>query len=230
VVGPRASRVPSATGVKADRVAAEEGNVTTADPRCPDCGSLVRTGMSWCTLCHADLRSQEEKDAARLESSLLLVAGGAQDTQDGAEVQELVSAHLGATSAAAGPTATAAAPTGPPRGRHARASAPLATGVPLTSGEAGPAQAPTADLSFDAIAAATAAESEAKLAELREAGIDVDGMLAMLAADRGHDPLAGFVSERLGSKGSRAIVILVASAALTSIGVLVMFALGSIIH
>lgn len=85
----------------------------------------------------------------------------------------------------------------------------------------------TPDAPTDALAVASAAETEAKLHELLEAGIDVDAMLQVLAADKGADPLTGFVNDRLGSKGSRAIAIIVASTALTSLGILIMWALGT---
>jgi hypothetical protein len=182
--------------------------VTPTDTRCPDCGSLVRAGMSWCTLCHADLRSEEEKEAARLEPSLLLVPGGADDL---ALTQSALTQSALAQSALAQSV--------PTRGRHARPSPTPAAELPLAL-VAAPGTAADPD--------GPAAESEAKLAELREAGIDVEGMLQMLAADKGSDPLTGFVKERLGSKGSRAIAILLASAALTSLGILLMFVLGSI--
>jgi len=192
------------------------------DARCPDCGSLVRDQMAWCTLCHADLRSPEDKEAARLESALVLAAGsGARDgAPPGLADPGFDLLDVAGTSVA------------PSRGRHARPSTAADLPAVLALAPAAPTAA-TTDLSApaaDAAAAtaAAAAESEAKLAELREAGIDVDGMLAMLAADKAHDPLTEFVNDRLGSKGSRAIVILVASAALTSVGILVMFVLGSV--
>ena len=198
------------------------------DARCPDCGSLVRDQMAWCTLCHADLRSPEEKEAARLESALVLAAGGA--ARAGAvPVPADTGQDLSAAPASGSPS---------PRGRHARPSSTVTlpavlalapTAAARTADASGPATDPaTVAAASAAASAAAAAESEAKLAELREAGIDVDGMLQMLAADKAHDPLTGFVNDRLGSKGSRAIVILVASAVLTSLGILVMFVLGSV--
>jgi hypothetical protein len=177
--------------------------------------------MSWCTLCHADLRSEEEKQAAMPEQALLLVPAAAAAEEQGVPQAAQATDH---------PVVS--------RGRHARAAAPVADGsVPAalatapsrpgaTLDPAGVAALP--DLSSDQVAAALNAETEAKLAELREAGIDVDGMLQVLAADKDRDPLTGFVQQRLGSKGSRAIAILVASATLTALGILVMFALGSI--
>jgi len=190
------------------------------DARCPDCGSLVRDQMAWCTLCHADLRSPEEKEAARLESALVLAAGGA--ARAGAvPVPADTGQDLPDTPASGSPS---------PRGRHARPPSTVTLPAALTLAPTAAARtaAATVAAASSAAAAAAAAESEAKLAELREAGIDVDGMLQMLAADKAHDPLTGFVNDRLGSKGSRAIVILVASAVLTSLGILVMFVLGSV--
>jgi hypothetical protein len=197
--------------------------VIPTDARCPDCGSLVRDGMAWCTLCHADLRSPEEKEAARLESSLVLVSGTGGIGSSGPAADEQLPAA--ADPADAAPVSS--------RGRHARPSS--TTQLPAVLAVAPPAAAAAlthpAASSLDALQAATAAaaaESEAKLAELRQAGIDVDGMFQMLAADKSADPLTGFVQQRLGSKGSRAVAILVASAALTSLGILVMYVLGSV--
>ena len=207
--------------------------MTPTDPRCPDCGSLVRAGMGWCTLCHADLRTEQEKEAARVESSLALVASGA--GLPAPPVGENASSAQSATDAstlsvAATPGVDSSAMAGPGRGRHARATATSGDQMPADGPGPGELELAGVELSAEDRAAATAAESEAKLAELRASGIDVDGMLAMLAADRGNDALTGFVKDRLDSKGSRAIAILVASAALTSLGILVMFALGSIVH
>lgn len=206
--------------------------MTPTDTRCPDCGSLVRPGMSWCTLCHADLRSEEEKEAARLESSLLLVPSGATVTAGDDGIADDFATPTARSLAGSVPGAGNALPS---RGRHARPSAtpamelpPALIGTPGTPETATAPEGASAQLSAEAVAAAAAAESEAKLAELRQAGIDVDGMLQMLAADKGSDPLTGFVTERLGSKGSRAVAILIASVALTSIGILVMFVLGSV--
>jgi len=37
--------------------------VRVTDARCPQCSAVVRAGSSWCTLCHADLRSAEQRAA-----------------------------------------------------------------------------------------------------------------------------------------------------------------------
>ncbi len=38
--------------------------MTTGFLRCPHCSSAIRPGAAWCSLCHADLRSDEERAAA----------------------------------------------------------------------------------------------------------------------------------------------------------------------
>jgi hypothetical protein len=189
--------------------------VTTTQARCPDCSSLVRPGMAWCTLCHADLRSDEEKAAAAAEASLVLAhSGGAEsaeqaDAADGTDAPQVTQAPVAS------------------RGRHAR-PAPEAEAMPAVLAKL-PAKLPAdrIELDADAAAVATAAETDAKLAELQAAGIDVDSMLAMLAIDKPRDPVTTFVEQRLSTKGSRAIAIIVASTTLTALCILVMFALGT---
>jgi hypothetical protein len=188
--------------------------VTTTQTRCPECSSLVRPGMAWCTLCHADLRSEEEREAARAEADLVLAHSGASaDEEDSALVTD---------------TAPQAAPVAS-RGRHARPGpavvAPPAALPAATAGRTDVELDP--DAAAAATAAATAAETDAKLAELQAAGIDVESMIAMLAIDRRSDPVSTFVEQRLSTKGSRAIAIIVASVTLTSLGILSMYVLGT---
>jgi hypothetical protein len=181
--------------------------VTTTELRCPECGSLVRAGVSWCSLCHADLRSDEEKEAARLEAEKLAGAG---ISVPGALVVDSPAEQV-----------RAGAPT---RGRHARPStSPTATLEHPAPRTAPAAAAESGELT--ATAPVPEAETEQKLAELQQAGIDVDGMLEMLASSTSADPLHGLV-DRISSKGSRAIAVIIASTALTAIGLGLMFVLG----
>ena len=196
--------------------------MTTTPLRCPDCSSLVRAGSPWCSLCHADVRSDEEKEAARAETALL---------ESAVDPTVLVALATGVEA-----TATAAEA---PRGRHARPSTlpltalPLAADGPSRAGATALATAPgrradtVADPTADDGGPATSTETEDKIAELKQAGVDVDGMLQMLASTSGTDPLNGLV-ERLSSKGSRAVAVLVAAAALTVIGIALMFVLGTV--
>ena len=149
-------------GVKTARVAAEEGKVTTTELRCPECGSLVRAGVSWCSLCHADVRSDEEKEAARLEAEQLASAGIPRRQADARSTRR--------------PTRSSSLrrPAGAPRRLPSAVppSTPTRSVAALTPDEAGPDSAETS------------AETEEKLAELRQAGVDVDGMLQMLAVEQ----------------------------------------------
>lgn len=183
--------------------------------------------MAWCTLCHADVRSEEEKEAARLEAEQISGAGIMLPA-------ELVLSPAESLVAAA-----------PPRGKHARPStlsslpalpapaAPPALGrLAALAGNGVPARvAGAGSVDVDELDApagpSTSVETEQKLAELREAGIDVDGMLAMLSSSASADPLHGLV-DRLSSKGSRAIAVIVASTALTAVIFGLMFLLGSV--
>lgn len=184
--------------------------MTTTELRCAECGSLVRAGDQWCSLCHADLRSDEEKEAARLEAEQLASAGITLPTD------ALVDASTNTVGAAAAP-----------RGRHARPSVEVGVAAhrpTLTAAPATSADLPGLTASVSTIA--TAAETEEKLAELKEAGVDVDGMLQMLASSSVGGPLDGLI-DRVSSKGSRAIVVIVASTVLTALGIGLMFLLGS---
>jgi hypothetical protein len=174
--------------------------------------------MAWCTLCHADVRSDEEKEAARLEAEQISGAGIMLPA-------ELVLSPAESLVAAA-----------PPRGKHARpstlsslAALPAPAALPADAVLARAAGAGSVDVAeLDAPAGpSTSAETEQKLAELRQAGIDVDGMLAMLSSSASADPLHGLV-DRLSSKGSRAIAVIVASTALTAVIFGLMFLLGSL--
>ncbi len=140
--------------------------------RCPSCGSLRRPNADWCSLCHADLRSEEEKAAARpvreepeQPHELVdpaAVSGTDRDATDWA-------AELAALSV-----------TTAPRGRHARPPAPAAEpSLPITR-RGMPAPASTTP-------ASPVAESRVD-AVLAEAGVDVQALLARLAAEP--DPLA----------------------------------------
>ncbi len=173
--------------------------------------------MAWCTLCHADVRSDEEKEAARLEAEQISAAG------------IMLPAELVLSPAESLVAAT------PPRGKHARpstlsslAALPAPGALPADAVPARAAGAVDVDVAeLDAPAGpSTSAETELKLAELRQAGIDVDGMLAMLSSGASADPLHGLV-DRLSSKGSRAIAVIVASTALTAVIFGLMFLLGS---
>ena len=63
---------------------------------------------------------------------------------------------------------------------------------------------------------------------LAKAGIDIRGMLEVLAANE--PPPLGPLSDRLATKGQRAIAVLVAAVALTAAALLVMFVLGLFVH
>lgn len=192
--------------------------MTTTPLRCPECSSLVSAGSPWCSLCHADVRSDEEKAAALAETALLEAA-----------VESPLREPVPAGVEAAGAGAQA------PRGRHARPSTlPLnahsATNSAAAAGSTALATAPGSSSApvAESDGPASSTETEDKIAELKQAGVDVDGMLQLLASTSGTDPLNGLV-ERLSSKGSRAVAVLVAAAALTAIGIGLMFLLGTFI-
>ena len=65
-------------------------------------------------------------------------------------------------------------------------------------------------------------------AALIKAGVDVDAMMSLLAADQAK-PLPG-LSGRLANKGNRAIAAVVAVVALTALGVVAMTLLGMLVH
>ena len=187
--------------------------MTTTSLRCPECSSLVRAGSPWCSLCHADVRSDEEKEAARAEAALLEAA-----------VDSPAREPAPTTVEAAGAGAEA------PRGRHARPSTlPLKVDSPAAAGTTALATAPDSSSApaAESDGAAMSNETEDKIAELKQAGVDVDGMLQMLASTSGTDPLNG-LAERLSLKGSRAVAVLVAAATLTAIGLGLMFLLGTL--
>jgi hypothetical protein len=174
----------------------------TTDRRCPACGSLVRPDAGWCSLCHADLRTDEEKAAARPAPEWVETAGSPEHS-DEATVPDW---------------ATELAAVAPePRGRHARPAGGSEPDVPAAA-VAGPA---TSGLALSP----AAADVDAALAK---AGVDVQSMLSLLAAGE-PDPLAPLTG-RLASKGSRAVAATAATVALLAIGILAMFALGSFVH
>ena len=208
--------------------------MTTTDLRCPECSSLVRAGMSWCSLCHADVRSEEEKEAARAEAALLVGSGVTLSDgtvsdgtlSDGTLSDGTLSDGTLSDVAVHDVTSELAivdheSPV-PTRGRHARPSAvshepvPIRPVEPVATGESAGVAGP-----------ATSAETQHKLEELKAAGIDVDEMLHMLASDDDSGPLKGLV-DRISSKGSRAIAVMIGATVLTVIGFGLMFVLGSI--
>ena len=190
--------------------------MTTTPLRCPECSSLVRAGSPWCSLCHADVRSDEEKAAALAETALLEAAVES-------PLHEPVPAGVEAAGAGAqAPRGRHARPSTLPLSAHSATSSAAAAGSTALATAPGSSSAPVAE--SDGPASST--ETEDKIAELKQAGVDVDGMLQLLASTSGTDPLNGLV-ERLSSKGSRAVAVLVAAAALTAIGIGLMFLLGT---
>jgi hypothetical protein len=198
--------------------------VTTTDLRCPECSSLVRAGMSWCSLCHADVRSEEEKEAARAEAALLVGSGV---TVSDVTLSDVTLSDVTLSDVAVHDVTSELAivdheSPAPTRGRHARPSAvshepvPIRPVEPVATGESAGVAGP-----------ATSAETQHKLEELKAAGIDVDEMLHMLASDDDSGPLKGLV-DRISSKGSRAIAVMIGATVLTVIGFGLMFVLGSI--
>ena len=171
----------------------------TTDLRCPSCGSLVVPGAAWCSLCHEDLRTEEERAAARAQAQ----PWEAVDPQ-GAEAVPV-------PSGAATPP-DAATPARPGGGRHRR-----------------PAPAdPTAAATRTVPVEAAAGPGPAVDAALAEAGIDVAGMLELLAANEGR-PLSP-LQDRLSDKGTRVLAVVTAVTVLTVVGIAVMTVLGSLLR
>jgi len=84
------------------------------------------------------------------------------------------------------------------------------------------------DLTAPAAPAPASSVAESRVdAVLAEAGVDVQALLARLAAEP--DPLAPLTG-RLSSSGSRAMVIAVGTSVLIAVGILTMFILGSFVH
>ncbi len=179
----------------------------TTERRCPGCSSLVRPDAAWCSLCHADLRSAEEKAAALPESEpveALPALDPVRSPDPTGWADEL---------------AAAAAPG--PRGRHARPGAPA--DPPVVVQAPGPFGA--RGVMATGATASTVTDADAALAK---AGVDVQSMLSLLAAGE-PDPLAP-ITGRLSSKGSRAVAATLATVALIVVGILTMFVLGSFVH
>ena len=200
----------------------------TTDLRCPGCGSLVRPEAGWCSLCHEDLRSEEDKAAAlRVEEWATVPAAPDQGTDWDAELSAL------AADPDEGPAVLRGDPgvRGDPGSHEPSAEVP----VPVRGRHAKPAQSapvpldhsatPTADAPGTAGAGTDLSEVDLVLAK---AGIDVRGMLELLAANE--PPPLGPLSGRLVTKSQRTIAILVAALALTAAGLLVMFVLGLFVH
>jgi hypothetical protein len=151
----------------------------TTEPRCPACGSLVRPGADWCSLCHADLRPAPERtpepalvdvapvEAAPVESHAVHAAPAGPLAVDA--VQDEVSTAVG----------------GPRRGRHARAT------VEEHASGASPADVALAQAGIDAgtVAAMLAADGSRPLASAADRIADrqhrllavVGGMAALTA-------------------------------------------------
>ncbi len=206
----------------------------TTGTRCPDCGSMVRPDSSWCSLCHADLRSEEERAAARPPVP--------------SWAEELVPETPVWASTAAPPVAPevapATAPTAEPardvadgsahRGRHARPAAETGavSTLPSTLASTLPSTVqstvePSEQSPVEPARVPVAIGSDADSA-LAKAGVDVEAMMSLLAADQSK-PLTP-LSSRLSSKGNRAIAVLVAVAVLTAGGILLMSVLGLFLH
>jgi len=203
----------------------------TTGTRCPACGSMVRPGSSWCSLCHADLRSEEEKAAARppepwlddtVEAPLWAPAPRSAVVDDGAPGPTYATAPEPAGWATETVTATTTETESATerRGRHARPAEAAPTSA--SSGStidhaAGPASA-----------GSTAVAGPSADAVLTEAGVDVQAMMSLLAADQ-TTPLPS-LSGRLAYKGNRAIAAVLAAVGLIVVGVVVMTVLGLLVH
>ncbi len=204
----------------------------TTDLRCTACGSLVRPGAGWCSLCHEDLRSEEEQAAARAQArpweAEVAEAEAAEAEAAGDEAAGIESAR---TETAGTETADETVTVAAGSGRHRRHAAAAAAGTGTATATAPRPDIAPADASAEATAsqpATLASASLASLASLADAGIDVDGMLELLAANEPH-PL-GPLHEKLADKTTRIVAVLVAVSVLTGLSLLIMFLLGSRMH
>jgi hypothetical protein len=199
--------------------------------RCPQCAALVRPDQAWCSLCHANLRpvsvgvtdEAEEADEAAGGAD----SGRAVDVATGGDVPGFEDA-VAAQSAVTGPA-------GGRHGRHSRAHA-------VDAGRALPSLDHDSDGRAEAAAGlAGTTTTNAGLSdatgdfghatvdtELALAGVDVDGMLAMLASED-DAKLRGLVG-KLESKSTRVLVVVLATVAVTGVVVGLMFLFGSLLH
>jgi hypothetical protein len=196
---------------------------------------MVRPDASWCSLCHADLRSEEEKAAARPPEPWLdepaaevptwvQAADPAPDHVPVAATTGITSAEMTSADTASAAMTSADMAAAERRGRHARPSAgpsgepqtvvPVGAASPVAAAESSPVATDVSGPSPDAV--------------LTKAGIDVEAMMSLLAADQ-TKPLPS-LSGRLASKGNRAIAAVVAVVALTAVGIVVMTLLGLFVH
>jgi hypothetical protein len=191
----------------------------TTGTRCPACGSMVRPDASWCSLCHADLRSEEEKAAARPPEPWLDDPAPAPDWANVAPSTELPTA--------ADVTVVADAAEVNSRGRHARpASETAVTTTPAPTNEPQPAAASTTTV--PELSGQSTVSTPNPDAVLTKAGVDVDAMMSLLAADQSK-PLTP-LSSRLTNKGNRAIAAIIAAVALICLGIVAMTLAGLVVH
>ena len=194
----------------------------TTGTRCPACGCMVRPDAGWCSLCHADLRSEEEKAAARPPEPW------SDETVEAPAWAHVPSSALAddPSTASTADAAAAAALAADRRGRHARPSeqAPEPSGHDVrTAPDVTSALGVTTTHDVARSAVVTSAD-----AALIKAGVDVDAMMSLLAADQAK-PLPA-LSGRLANKGNRAIAAVLAVVTLTAVGVVVMTVLGMFLH
>jgi hypothetical protein len=188
--------------------------------------------VQWCSLCHADLRPEEEREAARLAADSARQAaegrlsgtGPAADGSDGPDGSDRVADLLvGVGSGGGAGVDVEGAPVAAPRrgGRHARPSP-----VPVDPAGPAPQPAPGRAAAVPATDPTGATDTTEADRALRAAGVDVAGMLELLAADqdRSWDALTG----RMSNKGQRTLYVCGAVVLLTAAGLLALFVLGTI--
>ncbi len=186
----------------------------TTERRCPGCSSLVRPDAEWCSLCHADLRTEEQKAAARPAPEWV------EPVVDPGPSPEVAAPDWTDELAAAAA----------PRGRHARPAGAAQSSEPADTAArpvAGPVPARPA-VGHGAGTSPVSAVSADADAALAKAGVDVQSMLSLLAA--GEPDALSPITGRLSSKGSRAAAAAVATVALIAVAILAMFVIGSFIH
>lgn len=186
----------------------------TTERRCPECSSLVRPDAEWCSLCHADLRTEEQRAAARPAPEW---------------VEPAVDPDPSPSPAAAAPDRTAElAAVAAPRGRHARPAGSTDGAQPADPADgAQPVPGPVPARPAVGLGSTSAMSADADAA-LAKAGVDVQSMLSLLAA--GEPDALSPITGRLSSKGSRAVAAAVATVALIAVAILTMFVIGSFIH